>query len=72
MADDQKPKTMDINDLVRELSKSSTSPTTPSPIPPPIPQPPIIFPDPKTAHTSTSDRFTDGSFHTKTTRNAQA
>ena len=28
MADDQKPKTMDINDLVRELSKSSTSSTT--------------------------------------------
>ena len=33
MADDQKPKTMDINDLVRELSKSSTSPTAPSPAP---------------------------------------
>src|SRR3989344_2568833 len=48
MADDQKPKTMDINDLVRELSKSSTSPTTPSPIPPPIPQPPKSFsPTPK-------------------------
>ena len=31
MADDQKPKTMDINDLVRELSKSSTSPATPTP-----------------------------------------
>lgn len=29
MADDQKPKTMDINDLVRELSKSSTTPVTP-------------------------------------------
>ncbi len=35
MADDQKPKTMDINDLVRELSKSSTSPSTPSPVPQP-------------------------------------
>ena len=32
MADDQKPKTMDINDLVRELSKSSTSPAAPSPV----------------------------------------
>lgn len=29
MADDQKPKTMDISDLVRELSKSSTSTVTP-------------------------------------------
>jgi hypothetical protein len=33
MADDQKPKTMDIDDLVRELSKSSTSPGTPAPAP---------------------------------------
>lgn len=31
MADDQKPKTMDINDLVRELSKSSTTPVAPTP-----------------------------------------
>ncbi|MEK7121347.1 MAG: hypothetical protein AAB857_01415 [Patescibacteria group bacterium] len=37
MADDQKPKTMDINDLVRELSKSSTSPMAPT-TPPPVPQ----------------------------------
>ena len=35
MADDQKPKTMDINDLVRELSKSSTSPAAPTPTPAP-------------------------------------
>lgn len=47
MADDQKPKTMDINDLVRELSKSSTSPGTSSPAPQamrpsfPTPQPPM-------------------------------
>lgn len=33
MADDQKTKTMDINDLVRELSKSATSPVTPTPSP---------------------------------------
>ncbi len=44
MADDQNPKTMDINDLVRELSKSSTSPATPSPAPQ-APRPP--FPTPK-------------------------
>lgn len=31
MADDQKPKTMDINDLVRELSKSSTIPVASTP-----------------------------------------
>ncbi|KKR02645.1 MAG: hypothetical protein UT29_C0001G0125 [Candidatus Yanofskybacteria bacterium GW2011_GWA1_39_13] len=31
MADDQKPQTMDINDLVRELSKSSTNPVAPTP-----------------------------------------
>ena len=35
MADDQKPKTMDINDLVRELSKSSTSPAASTPTPAP-------------------------------------
>ncbi len=46
MADDQKPKTMDINDLVRELSKSSTSPAAPSPAPlPQAPRP--TFPTPK-------------------------
>lgn len=44
MADDQKPKTMDINDLVRELSKSPTTPATPSPVPQP-PRP--SFPTPK-------------------------
>src|SRR3989344_5950464 len=40
MADDQntKQKTMDINDLVRELSKSSTSPVTPPPTSGPAPQ----------------------------------
>ncbi len=43
MADDQKPKTMDINDLVRELSKSSTTPTTPTLQPAPRPS----FPTPK-------------------------
>ncbi len=46
MADDQKPKTMDINDLVRELSKSSTSPAAPTPIPqtlkPPFPTSPSM------------------------------
>ena len=51
MADDQSTKTMDINDLVRELSKSSTSPGTPSPTPqvsrPPFPtQKPITPPSP--------------------------
>lgn len=49
MADDQKPKTMDINDLVRELSKSSTSPVTPTPpTAAPAPQAPRpSFPTPK-------------------------
>lgn len=49
MAEDQntKPKTMDINDLVRELSKSSTSPVAPTPPSAPssqAPRPP--FPTP--------------------------
>jgi hypothetical protein len=47
MADDQKPKTMDINDLVRELSKSSTSPV-PAPAPEPQASRPS-FPTPKPA-----------------------
>lgn len=60
MADDQKPKSMDINDLVRELSKSSTSPgtssapqvnrpsfPTPKPPAPPAPSsPPTATPSP--------------------------
>lgn len=40
MADDQSPKIMDINDLVRELSKSSTNPGTPPSAPKPFPLPP--------------------------------
>ncbi|GEM_PF-2752576 len=45
MADDQKPKTMDINDLVRELSKSSTTPVAPTPpLAPPIQAPRPSFP----------------------------
>ena len=40
MADDQNTKTMDINDLVRELSKSSTSPAAPTPTPVPQTQAP--------------------------------
>jgi len=58
MADDQKPTTMDINDLVKELSKSSTNPVTPTPQPaggsapptqaprpiPPTPKPPVSPP----------------------------
>src|SRR3989344_2721356 len=38
MADDQKPKTMDIDDLVRELSKSSSTPTTLPPTSGSVPQ----------------------------------
>lgn len=50
MADDQKPKTMDINDLVRELSKSSTNPEAPTPPSVPSsqpPKPPVIPPKPQ-------------------------
>jgi len=47
MADDQKPKTMDINDLVRELSKSSTTPVAPTPPTAPSSQAPRpAFPTP--------------------------
>lgn len=48
MADDQKTKTMDINDLVRELSKSSTNPVAPTPPLAPSSQAPRpSFPTPK-------------------------
>ena len=48
MADDQKPKTMDIDDLVRELSKSSTNPVAPTPPLAPASQAPRpSFPTPK-------------------------
>lgn len=51
MADDQniKPKTMDIDDLVRELSKSSTAPVAPTPKPPmtsPMTNPAPVSPRP--------------------------
>lgn len=48
MADDQNIKTMDINDLVRELSKSSTNPVVPTPPLAPSSQAPRpSFPTPK-------------------------
>src|SRR3989344_86678 len=53
MADDQNVKTMDINDLVRELSKGSTSPATPPvsterqvPVPQAANRPPFSAPKP--------------------------
>ena len=61
MADDQNTKTMDINDLVRELSKSSTSPVTTPSVPAggqaPAPQasrPPFSIPRPSVS-SPTSD-----------------
>ena len=59
MADDQSTKTMDINDLVRELSKSSTSPVAPPPVPQPIKPPfptqkPITPPQPMAGSPSVS------------------
>ena len=55
MTDDQKPKIMDINDLVKELSKSSTSPvTSPQPVAPQPPRP--SFPTPPSTSSGPTTR----------------